>query len=215
MTLRELDVEQVGRAAYRHCTNPKALYVTLVDRWWVLLFGCVAGAAVGCVVILISPKQFVSQGRLLLYQKLPTFMDDSTRVPDPKAYDSLFATHVQLMGSPVIVEQAVNDFELDLLPEIDERHAVHRKLGKKTVGEMIRDTLKVGRAGSGDSDGAFVLSVSFKHKSAKECPQVVEAILRTYQSHVNTSILDDQNKAVELMERLQNTLDLDITKKEN
>ncbi len=215
MSLRDLDIDGVGKAVYRHCTSPKALYVTLVERWWFLALTCFLGIAIGCLIIKTSTPQFAAHGRMLVYQKLPTFMDDATRVPDPKAYDSLFATHVQLIGSPMIVEKAVTDFGLDKLDEIDELHAKHRSLGGKTVAGMICENLKVGRAGSGDADGAFVLSVEFKHKSAKECPIVVDAILKTYRAYVNDSMLDDQNKAVELLGTFKKQLEGDVTEKAN
>ena len=210
MRLRELDIEEVGKCFYRHCTDPKALYVTLIERWWLLVICCAIGAAIGVVVIKTSTKQFASHGKLLVYQKLPTFMDDSTRVPDPKAYDSLFATHIHLMGSPLIVDKAVSDFDLAELEYIDELHAEHRELGDKSVGDMIREHLRVGRAGSGDSDGAFVISAEFNHISAKECPKVIDAILRTYQSYVNDSVLDEQSKAVGLMEQFKAKLETDV-----
>jgi len=210
MSLRDLDIEEVGKCFYRHCTDPKALYVTLIERWWLLLLCCGIGVVVGAGVIKTSTKAFASHGKLLVYQKLPTFMDDSTRVPDPKAYDSLFATHVHLMGSPLIVDKAVADFGLAELEQIDALHAEHRELGDKSVGVMIREKLRVGRAGSGDSAGAFVISVEFDHISAKECPEVVDAILRTYKAYVNDSVLDEQSKAVGLMEQFKTKLESEV-----
>jgi len=210
MSLRDLDIEEVGKCFYRHCTDPKALYVTLIERWWLLLLCCGIGVAVGVGVIKSSTKAFASHGKLLVYQKLPTFMDDSTRVPDPKAYDSLFATHVHLMGSPLIVDKAVADFGLGELEQINDLHAEHRELGNKSVGDMIREKLRVGRAGSGDSAGAFVISVEFDHISAKECPEVVDAILRTYKAYVNDSVLDEQSKAVGLMQQFKTKLESEV-----
>ncbi len=199
MNLRDIDVEEVGKSFFRHCTNPKALYVTLLERWWVVAVCAFAGVVCGFIVIKTSEKIFSSHGKLLVYQKLPTFMDDSTRVADPKAYDSLFATHVQLIGSSLIVEKAVKDFQLDKLEELDEIHAEHRELGDKSLGDLIREDLKASRAGSGDSAGAFVIALEYSHKSARECPQVVEAILETYKSYLSSSTLDDQNKALDLL----------------
>ena len=199
MNLRDIDVEEVGKSFFRHCTNPKALYVTLLERWWVVAACALIGIVCGVGVIKTSEKLFSSHGKLLVYQKLPTFMDDSTRVIDPKAYDSLFATHVQLIGSSLIVDKAVEDFQLDKLEELDEVHAEHRKLGDKSFGDLIREDLKASRAGSGDSAGAFVIALEYSHKSAKECPQVVEAILMTYKDYLSSSTLDDQNKALDLL----------------
>ena len=164
MNLRDIDVEEVGKSFFQHCTNPKALYITLLERWWVVAVCAVVGIICGVGVIKTSEKIFTSEGKLLVYQKLPTFMDDSTRVADPKAYDSLFATHVQLIGSSLIVDKAVKDFQLDKLEELDEIHAEHRRLGDKSIGDLIRDDLKTTRAGSGDSAGAFVIALEYSHK---------------------------------------------------
>ncbi len=213
MSLRDLDVEEIGKSFFRHCTNPKALYVTLIERWWIVALCAIVGTACGVGVIVTSEKQFSAEGKLLVYQKLPTFMDDATRVLDPKAYDSLFATHVQLIGSPLIVDKAVKDFSLGDLEELDEIHAVHRAIGDKPLSDLIRENLKVRRAGSGDSAGAFVISVEFNHKSAKECPEVVSAILETYRTYVNNSMLDDQNKAVDLLSTVKSQIQDEVKQK--
>lgn len=212
-SLRDLDVEEVGKSFFRHCTDPKALYVTLIERWWVVAVCSLVGVACGAVMIKTATKQFNSHGKLLVYQKLPTFMDDSTRIVDPKAYDSLFATHVQLMGSSLIVDKAVQRYNLQSLDVLDEIHAKHRALGDKSVGDVIRENLKVRRAGSGDSAGAFVLSLEFSHPSAKECPQVVDAVLQTYKRYVNTSMLDDQSKAVELLQMVKIDIQNEVQQK--
>lgn len=212
MKLRDIDVEEVGKSFFQHCTNPKALYITLLERWWVVAVCALLSVICGVGIIKTSEKIFSSQGKLLVYQKLPTFMDDSTRVADPKAYDSLFATHVQLIGSSLIVDKAVENFQLDKLEELDEVHAEHRRLGDKSIGDLIRDDLKASRAGSGDSAGAFVIALEYSHKSAKECPQVVEAILETYKEYLSNSTLEDQNKALDLLSsvktRVQGEIDL-------
>ncbi len=213
MNLRDIDVEEVGKSFFRHCTNPKALYVTLLERWWVVAVCAFVGVVCGAVVIKTSEKMFSSHGKLLVYQKLPTFMDDSTRVPDPKAYDSLFATHVQLIGSSLIVDKAVEDFHLHELEELDAIHAEHRELGDKSLGDLIREDLKAGRAGSGDSAGAFVISLEYSHKSARECPQVIEAVLETYKNYLSSSTLDDQTKALDLLSDVKARVQGEIEKK--
>ncbi len=207
--LRTLDVDAIGQAAFKHCTSPKALYVTLIERWWVIAVCAIAGACIGAFTIKTSVKQFESHGKILVYQKLPTFMDDSTRLPDPKAYDSLFATHVALIGSPLILEKAVKDHDLvNRCPEIEPELEENRE-----YAHYIQKHLKTTRAGSGDSKGAFVISVGFEHIAANECPIVVEAILETYRDYTNSSILDDQTRAVEVMSDIRSTLEADVKAK--
>jgi uncharacterized protein involved in exopolysaccharide biosynthesis len=213
MRLRDIDVEEVGKSFFEHCTNPKALYITLIERWWVVAVCALVGVICGAGIIKTSEKIFSSDGKLLVYQKLPTFMDDSTRIVDPKAYDSLFATHVQLISSSMIVEKAVEDFQLDKLDELDAIHAKHRELGNKSVGDLIREDLKASRAGSGDSAGAFVIALEYSHKSAKECPLIIEAILETYKKYLSSSTLDDQNKALNLLTSVRARVQSEIERK--
>lgn len=209
VTLRDLDVDAVGRLSFKHCTSPKALYVTLFERWWVVATCALLGMCLGCVLIKTAVKKFESHGKLLVYQKLPTFMDDSTRLPDPKAYDSLFATHVALIGSPLIVKRAVDSFDLvNRCPEIQTELEANRD-----YTHYIQNHLNVSRAGSGDAKGAFVISVGFDHISANECPIVVEAILETYREYVNHSMLDDQEKAVSLIGGIRKDLEAELKQK--
>lgn len=207
--LRTLDVDAVGRATFKHCTSPKALYVTLIERWWIIAICALAGVCAGVFTIKTAVRQFESHGKILVYQKLPTFMDDSTRLPDPKAYDSLFATHVALIGSPLIIEKAVKDHDLiNRCPEIEPELEENRQ-----YAHYIQQHLTTSRAGSGDSKGAFVISVGFDHLSAKECPIVVEAILETYRDYTNSSILDDQTRAVEVMSDIRTSMESDVKAK--
>lgn len=199
---------ETAESTIRHLANPKALYLTLIHRWRWVVVATIIGIIVGCCVIKFSEKQFESHGRLLAYQKLPTFMDDSTRLPDPKAYDSLFATHLQLIGSPLIIDRATKEYELDKLEEI-----ISRLKDDQRPNDYIVKHLKVSRAGAGDSAGAFVIRVAFNHPSARECPIVVRAILDTYKKYLDHSSLAGKDKAVELIADLRTSLEQDISKK--
>lgn len=201
---------ETAESTIRHLANPKALYLTLIHRWrWIVLTTFI-GVVVGCLVIKFSEKQFESHGRLLAYQKLPTFMDDSTRLPDPKAYDSLFATHLQLIGSPLIIDRATEKYKLNELEEILDRLEKDQR-----PNDYIVKHLKVSRAGAGDSAGAFVIRVAFNHPSARECPIVVRAILETYKEYLDQSSLAGKDKAVELIADLRTSLEQDISSKGN
>ncbi|MEM7785524.1 MAG: hypothetical protein AAF623_19410, partial [Planctomycetota bacterium] len=211
--LRDVDVDRVGRAVFDHCTSPKALYVTLFERWWVVATFAFFGGCLGAFLISTSTESYETHGSILIYQKMPTFLDNSMSVPDAKAYDSLFSTHVQLIGSELIIEKAIEHFDLETTcPHITEK--IEEKMGtdeEMTFVEYLRNKLNVGRAGSGDSAGAFVITVAFGHDNREECITVVEAILHTYRDHFNQSLLFDQNSAFDLVNQTKMELEAEVT----
>ena len=202
-------IEATGEAVFNHYTDPTALYVTVARRWKFLISGGLIGAIIGCAIILVSTKSFEATGRIMVIQKTPKFINDETKSPDAKAYDSFFATHLQLIGSPLIVGQAVRQAALDELPELSQLIS-----DDKTAVDYIKNHLKITRAGSGDSDGAFVVKVAFKHVSAKESAKVVDEVLIAYKKFIEDSRLDDQEKAVEIVDGLGKVLENEVAAKE-
>jgi uncharacterized protein involved in exopolysaccharide biosynthesis len=182
--------------------NPReltALYEILLQRWRTIATCSVLGILLGLAVCAITPQQYQSDGRLLVMQKLAKFIGDKGKVLDPKAYDSLFATHLQLIGSPRIVQQAIDAHGLDQLESL--KDAIEDE--NETVADVIVERLRVQRAGSGDSDGAFVIRLEFRHSSADDAKAVVQAILETYQGYIQQSSLDGQQKAVSLISNME------------
>lgn len=209
--LRNVDVDEVGKAIFQHCTSPKALYVTLFERWWIVGVFAFAGGCMGAHVIMNSVEAYESHGSILIYQKMPTFMDDKVMLPDPKAYDSLFATHVQLIGSPMIVERAIEHANLEeICPHVT---ASLDDDEFKTFEDYIRKNLKISRAGSGDSAGAFVINVGFGHTNEDEIPHVIEAVLETYSEYVNESLLFDQKNALDLVKKTTQEMEAVVNQK--
>ena len=186
----------------------KALYQILLQRWR-LVVGCtLASVLLGVVVCLVTPKQYQSHGRLLVMQKLAKFVGDKGKVLDPKAYDSLFATHLQLIGSPRIVQQAVDTYELEKLASLTDDLEED-----ETVVDRIVEELAVKRAGSGDADGAFVIRLEYKHSDADDAKAVVAAILETYRQYVQRSTLDGQAKAVSIISEMESKVAADVERK--
>ena len=202
-------IEATGEAVFNHYTDPTALYVTLARRWRYLVIGGLVGAILGCAIILLSTKSFEATGRIMVIQKTPKFINDETKSPDAKAYDSFFATHLQLIGSPLIVSQAVKQGALDELPELSQLISED-----KTAVDYIKNHLKITRAGSGDADGAFVVKVAFKHVSASESAKVVDEVLVAYKQFIEDSRLDDQEKAVKIVGGLGKKLENEVAAKE-
>jgi uncharacterized protein involved in exopolysaccharide biosynthesis len=177
----------------------KALYEILLQRWKILALCGLLGIVCGLIVCVVTPPQYQSEGRLLVMQKLAKFIGDKGKVLDPKAYDSLFATHLQLIGSPRIIQQAIDTHGLDELASLNA--AIDDE--NETVVDVITDQLRISRAGSGDSDGAFVIRLEFTHSHADDAEAVVSAIVDTYQNYIQQSSLDGQQKAVSLISAME------------
>ena len=177
----------------------KALYEILLQRWKTIAICSVLGIVLGLIVCTVTPKQYQSNGRLLVMQKLAKFVGDKGKVLDPRAYDSLFATHLQLIGSPRIVQQAVDSYGLHELDSLND--AIEEE--DESVVDVIVKRLRVNRAGTGDADGAFVIRLEFKHSNEDDAKAVVNAILETYQHFIQQSSLDGQQKAVSLISSIE------------
>ncbi|MDH3716487.1 MAG: Wzz/FepE/Etk N-terminal domain-containing protein [Planctomycetota bacterium] len=177
----------------------KALYEILLQRWKIPALCGLLGIVFGLIFCVVTPRQYQSEGRLLVMQKLAKFIGDKGKVLDPKAYDSLFATHLQLIGSPRIIQQAIDTHGLDELASLNA--AIEDK--NETVVDVIAERLRVSRAGSGDSDGAFVIRLEFTHSQAEDAEAVVTAIIETYQNYIQQSSLDGQQKAVSLISAME------------
>ncbi len=213
--LRNVDVDSVGKAAFQHCSSPKALYVTLFERWWIVGVCAFLGACFGLYNISKAISKYETHGSILVYQKMPTFLDSSVSIPDPKAYDALFATHVALIASQKVVDAAIEQYELEKhCPEIIHEIELKEAEGEHaTFSSYVRSHLKVARAGSGDSAGAFVIMVGFGHTSEEECPIVVNAILDTYRGFVNKSLLFDTDGAVQLVLKAKDRMEAEMQAK--
>lgn len=187
----------------------RALYEILLQRWKLILACCVAAGLVGVAFCATTPKEYESTGRLLVMQKLAKFVGDKGKVLDPKAYDSLFATHLQLIGSPRIIQRAVESHDLEDLRSLVD--AIEEPFD--SVADVIAGGLRVSRAGSGDSDGAFVIRLAFRHVDAEDAEKVVRAILETYQCYIKQSSLDGQQQAVSLIAKMESDAAREVQQK--
>ena len=177
----------------------KALYEILIERRRTIATFCLIGAVIGFCISMTTPARYQSKGQILVMQKLAKFVGDKGKSFNAMAYERLFATHLQLISSPKIVQQAIDNRQLD---RIDSLHSAVDDQNR-TVVEVIMDRLKVARAGSGDSDGAFVIELKFRHSNADDAKTVLDAIFEAYQNHFRKSSLDGQEEAVQLITKME------------
>ncbi len=191
---------------FRQLIEPTALLAILWRRKLVLVAMTVLGLVGGVVIGLISTARYESRGLMLVMQQTPTFVD-STGNLDARNFDSLFATHIRLIGSPRIVGMAMKRGNLDELPGIQAQLT-------QTIDavEYIKRNLSVSRSGEGDSKGAFVINIGFRHPVPEESPLVVENVMAAYNEFLGTSALSGQGQIVSLIanirEQAANDVDL-------
>jgi uncharacterized protein involved in exopolysaccharide biosynthesis len=186
-----------------------ALYEIIFRHWKTMVCSVLCCCAVGAAYCFLASKSYQASGRLLVVEKLPKFLEDSTKVPDAKNFDSLFATHLQLCGSPKIIQAAIEQERLDQLPGIQ---AKSEQTG--SVLDYIAANLRVSRGGSGDSAGAFVIQVGFQHTQPDEARIVVAAVIDSYQRYMKNSPLDGQQDALGFIAVMRNELNHELVKSE-
>ena len=191
----------------RQLIEPTALLAILWRRKFILFavmaFGALAGLAYG---LLATPK-YESRGLMLVMQKMPSFISASGSL-DAKNFDSLFATHIRLMGSPRIVGMAMKQGRLDALPGIQSEMTE-----SIDAVEYIKRNLTVSRSGEGDSKGAFVVRVAFRHVDPDESVVVVENIMAAYCEFLRGSTLNGQGQVVSLIAELRQQAANDVAAK--
>ncbi len=188
---------------------PSSILDLLLARWYWVVIGVALGSIIGFVSTMALEASYESAGKLLVVQKMAKFLEDAPSASyDARSFDEFFATHLQLVGSSKIVKKAVQEHHIDTFESIQKRLEPNQ-----TTTEYIQEKLAVSRAGSGDSKGAFVIRLAFKHSDPDESKLIVDAIFEAYVQYIKTSMLDGQPEAVKLIGQINSDVAQDVQAK--
>ncbi len=180
--------------------------LAVMRRHWLIMAGCLLLAwCAAAAYFLLVPPTYESQSQLLVMLKDPGLatsgVNSSSRDTQAGVTEELLSTQMQIIQSRRIVAQSLKDgglYELD---------SIVSELGDdETVEEFVIDHLDVTRGGEGQSRDAAVLNIAFRHSSAEESKQILDAIITNYQAFLNEKFQDVNKEAAELIVRASTEL---------
>ena len=173
--------------------------IPLLRRYSVLLCICVA-AGIGLAVLYYckTPSTYESKVAILIEnRRSPSLSPDVHYGASEKTID----THVLIVKSPLVVNQALAQLDLSRCPSL--RTA-------ENPARAVRLGLKVEKAGDDWSD---VVSLTYRGADAKECQMILAAVVSSYESFLGDSSQDISQETTALISQAKDDLMTQLTEK--
>lgn len=170
-----------------------------------ILISCFLGLLVGAAYYLFLIPKFESRAEIMLLQNESATMASHVGSGKENISQDLLATHMSLIQSHRIIQQALENHQLLNLPSLEEKITE-----KSTILDYVTDNLYVTRGGKGAARNAHTLSIAFRHTSQEDSTRVVTAIVREYQDFVSSKFKDVNEEAVKLINTARLELDQEL-----
>ncbi len=162
-------------------------------RLWLVLLAVIVGLGLGYLHFLQQPPEFQSSARMLIVR-------DRSNLPIPglqpqTRYDEI---HEELLRSPVIISNAIQNHDLGALPSM-------RSSGNP-AGRIIRGlTVEAQSGNTGD-----LITFSYRSDNADECPRVLVAVIDAYREFLGETHQNVSQETVDLITQAKDVLDRQI-----
>ena len=176
------------------------LLAAIWRRPLLFLFAMLLAGLLGTIYYLKTPPTYQSSAELLVQSKhSPAFSQQSSRDRETNTIST--ETHTEILRSPVILENAIENIGLKNLP-------TYKDL------ELPIDALLENLIVEEKELGSGVLQIRCLSKSDQECYQLVSAILESYFDLLKKSSKDIGKETAELIEQAKNELLAELAAKE-
>ncbi|NQT16037.1 MAG: polysaccharide biosynthesis tyrosine autokinase [Planctomycetes bacterium] len=173
------------------------------QRRWIIVCLTVVALGLGYLRFLKATPVYESAAQILIIKQeadLPM-----AGVDGQVNYEDELSTHMILIQSPLIIEQAVKKHDLASLPSF--------RGAAKPVG-MIIGGLKVERGGDRRRPDPNVFVLEYSGLDAADCEKVLNAIVQSYQDFLGETYQDFSKETVALITKAKDELHRQLTEKE-
>jgi len=180
-------------------------------RWRWMFLGILGGIAAAVVYSQFAEKKYESVAAIFVMKKdtaLPT-VGAGNAPADTAVNADLLATHLEIIRSKRIVREALNTDGLAETPSITEQLD-----SETTADDYVIDNLTVTRGAAGQSKNAHILTIAFQHTSPEDSQKVVNAVLASYQSFLDTTFKDVNSEAANLIRQAKEGLEEELKESE-
>ncbi|HEY5315002.1 MAG TPA: polysaccharide biosynthesis tyrosine autokinase [Pirellulales bacterium] len=186
----------------------------ILNRRRTLLMLCFAcGIGLGVLYYTVAKYKYESSAQILVMKKDSNLaargMEGRNEV-ESRVSEDLLATHMQILQSRQIVEQALKSHGYDQLPSIVDHLAYN-----EDPTSFVIDRLYVTRGGAGQAKVAHVLNVKFRHTSPVESQQILQAIIESYKAFLGEKFQDVSKEAASLISEAKVDLAVEMESAEN
>ncbi len=115
------------------------------------------------------------------------------------AYDDYASSHAALLHSPLIVERAVKEHDLQQLPSL---------AGQGDPAGLINSNLSVGVAQNGSANP--ILNLSYRGAAPEDCRAVLNAVIHSYEKFLSETYQNVNKESAELIKKATELLQTDL-----
>lgn len=172
-----------------------SLWQLIVHRKWLILFCVSIGLGLGYLYFNRQTPSFQSSSRIYVYINESQLPLDSMRYASRRV--DLQNTHIQIIRSPHIIDNAVKEFGLGKLPSL----RMYANPTNVIIGNLHVEGVK----------GTDIISLTYRCPLPDDCKQVLDAVGKTYQEFLaikNESTQSDfKTLILEATNKLSDTID--------
>lgn len=183
------------------------LWHVILRYKWTLVAATVVSGGLGYLYYLKQTPIYVSSAQVLVTNtkrtSLPMEGIDATL-----GYEDNLATHSLLIRSPLLVEKAIKEHNLDSLRSL---------AGASNPAQVIIRGISVGRAdgGAGADTSADVLELRFTGTHPQDCAKVLDAVIENYQKFLGDTAQSISKETLDLITEAKDSLLTQLRKEED
>jgi capsular exopolysaccharide synthesis family protein len=180
----------------------------LLRHWKLISLSVAIGGALAVAYWYCAPRIYESSSQVLIMRKdsqLATKGVPGSTELESNVSEDLLSTHIQIFQSNRLVKEALVAHELDQLPSIP-----HDAAKKQSPVEYVVKNLSVTRGGTGQSKGAHVLNIKFRHVDDVDAQRVLSALIEQYQAFLLEKFQDVNKEAAGLISQARLELEEEL-----
>ena len=192
--------------------NFRHLMQILKRRKSVLVGAIAAGIIFAVVFHLVCPRKYESKAQLLVMRKdarLAARGVDAGGDSEVRVTEDLLATHMQMLQSRSLVDNALKEEGLIDLPSI-----IDNLTDRQKPCDYVIENMSISRGGTGQARSAHVLNIGIRSRSKEDCQSILQAIVKKYQSFLAVKFQDVNQEAASLISQAQTELAQDLEEAE-
>jgi len=180
------------------------LFAVAWQRKWITVCLTIIALGLGYLYFLKATPVYESRAQILLIK-------EESNLPMASAegqvnYEDELSTHMILIQSPVIVQRAVEEYDLASLPSL------------KTEISPIRaiiEGLEASRGGGRQTPDPNVFVLAYRGNDPEDCQKILDAVYHVYQDSLGETYQAFSDKTLDLIGKARDELDSKLIEREN